>query len=503
MPTRRSVLKSLAATTLSLKRSPRAVAQIPEAPLHDPLRPAFHYLPARNWMNDPCGPIYYQGQYHLFHQYNPHTAVWGDMHWAHAVSPDMVHWTRLPIALAPTPGGPDAQGCFTGTAVLDHGRPTFLYTGVQNAVRAESTLIDPNTSMRETQCLAVATDDTLGTWKKLSAPVIPNPPAGMRVTGFRDPSPWREGDTWYTIVGSGIAGKGGMVLLYRSPDLRSWEYLHPLFEGKWTGIPSSNPVDSGEMWECPELFPLKDEATGQEKHLLIYSTEGKVIWRSGTLDRAVMRFLPEKRGELDYGRKGTDRVTFYAPKTQLDARGNRILWGWVAETRPESEYSKAGWSGLMALPRLLTLRDGELSMEPAAQVARLRKAAAHTGEAHEFLLTLQPATGSAQPIELADATGKVLSVHSNSADETHTLRFTSDGGANQIAVPLAGPLAPGATLHAFIDNSVLEIFIDKRVCYTHRFYTRDAAQSILTLTLPGQWRAGAQQTFALDRIWPT
>lgn len=175
MSTRRTLLKSLAATALILRRCCQSVAQaamsaqatMPDSVLHDPLRPAFHYLPLRNWMNDPCGPIYYQGQYHIFHQYNPHAAVWGDMHWAHAVSPDMVHWKRLPIALAPTSGGRDAQGCFTGTAVLQDGCPTFLYTGVQTASQANATIADGVSSLRESQCLAIATDDTLGNWKKL------------------------------------------------------------------------------------------------------------------------------------------------------------------------------------------------------------------------------------------------------------------------------------------------------------------------------------------------
>src|SRR5215468_721872 len=97
----------------------------------DPLRPQFHLLPARNWMNDPDGPIYWNGQYHMFFQYNPNAAVWGDMHWAHATCPDMIHWRHLPIALAPTPGWDDANGCFTGSAVDDNGTATILYTGVQ------------------------------------------------------------------------------------------------------------------------------------------------------------------------------------------------------------------------------------------------------------------------------------------------------------------------------------------------------------------------------------
>ncbi len=100
---------------------------------HDPLRPEYHLLSPHNWMNDPNGPIWWKGKYHLFYQLNPHAAVWGDMHWGHAISTDMVHWHHEPIALAPTPGGADSEGCFSGSAVVEGGVPTFIYTGVQNA----------------------------------------------------------------------------------------------------------------------------------------------------------------------------------------------------------------------------------------------------------------------------------------------------------------------------------------------------------------------------------
>jgi beta-fructofuranosidase len=68
--------------------------------------PQYHLLPAANWMNDPNAPIFWQGKYHMFYQYNPNGAFWGDMHWAHAVSEDMIRWKHLPVALAPTPGRP-------------------------------------------------------------------------------------------------------------------------------------------------------------------------------------------------------------------------------------------------------------------------------------------------------------------------------------------------------------------------------------------------------------
>jgi beta-fructofuranosidase len=499
---RRFALKTFALASAApfLPKTSLAV-QEQEAPLTDPLRPSFHYLPARNWMNDPCGPIYFQGKYHLFHQYNPHGPLWGDMHWAHAVSPDMVHWQRLPIALAPTPGGPDSEGCFTGTAVLDNGRPTFLYTGVQTAPLAEATLSDPKNPLRESQCLAVATDDTLTMWKKLPAPVIPTPPAGMKVTGFRDPSPWREGNTWYAVVGSGIPHKGGMVLLYRSPDLRTWEYLHPLYEGTWTGVASTDTVDSGEMWECPDFFPLNDLATKAEKHILIHSAEGKVLWQSGVLDRSTMRFRPEKTGELDYGRVGKKRVTYYAPKTQLDAQGNRILWGWIGETRSDAECVKAGWSGLMSLPRVLTLRDGELQMQPAPQVARLRRAASRPEQVHEIFATFER-SDAASPHEVRDADGPLLSVHSDPGQDARTLHVSFGNGVAPIVIPLPAPLPQQANIRAFVDNSVLEIFVDDRFCITHRFYGRDPQNSVATVTLAGNYRVAKSHTFALKAIWP-
>ncbi|HEX6495337.1 MAG TPA: glycoside hydrolase family 32 protein, partial [Acidobacteriaceae bacterium] len=178
MPTRRTILQTLALTTgAALTRKLPALAvdtqSLTDAQIaRDPMRPQYHLQPARGWMNDPCGPIYWKGRYHMFHQYNPHAAVWGDMHWAHATSPDMVHWRREPIALAPTPGGPDQDGCFTGTAVVADGKPTFLYTGVQKVPPNQATLRDGNSNLRETQCLAIAEDDALLHWRKLPQPVI-------------------------------------------------------------------------------------------------------------------------------------------------------------------------------------------------------------------------------------------------------------------------------------------------------------------------------------------
>ena len=436
----------------------------------DPLRPQYHLLPAHNWMNDPNGPIFYRGRYHMFHQYNPQGAVWGNMNWAHATSPDMIHWQHEPIALSPTPGGPDSNGVFSGSAVLDKGKPTLIYTAVAPPSKeADVTLRDDVHSWWETQCLAVAQDDELRTWRKLPEPIIAAPPAGLAVTGFRDPCLWQEGDNWMLILGSGIRGKGGMVLLYSSPDLRQWKYLHPLCEGAPGNLIAVNPVDTGDMWECPDFFPIGS------KHVLLISTMGKVHWKVGTY--ANQRFTPEKEGVVDWG-------SYYAAKTMLDAQGNRILWGWITETRPDADLIAAGWAGAMSLPRTLSLNAQSELQTDVAPVARNLRAA---------LTSISAKQSPAARQKILDA----LRIHDLSAeldlwihpeDDNFTLRLqsadnidfatissTNEGGSRQLKVngltaALSGAAGSPVHLHMFLDGSVLELFANEATALTARIY---------------------------------
>ena len=162
---RRIFLVSSGAFCATLGNALRAFAQaalpaaLREKLMRDPFRPQFHLLPRANWQNDPCAPRFFRGQYHMFFQYNPGAAVWGDMHWAHAVSPDLIHWKHMPVALSPTPGSYDAFGCFTGSVLPGADVPTILYTGVTRSspetIRGEG--------LREVQCLATSTDPDLRT----------------------------------------------------------------------------------------------------------------------------------------------------------------------------------------------------------------------------------------------------------------------------------------------------------------------------------------------------
>jgi beta-fructofuranosidase len=462
----------------------------------DPLRPQFHLLPAKNWMNDPNGPIYWKGRYHMFFQYNPGAAVWGDMHWAHAVSPDMIHWRHLPIALAPSPDGADADGCFTGSAVDDRGTATILYTGVKTSAAEQATLRDGVHNFRETQCLATSRDRELLTWQKWKQPIL-QPPDDPRLTGFRDPFLWREADLWYLGVASGFRKQGGCVLLYRSRDLREWEYLHPLASGEWNERELVNPVDSGEMWECPDFFPLA------AKHVLLYSTAGNVIWEVGELDPKELVFHSQKRGILDHG-------AYYAQKTQLDARGNRILWGWIPEKRPEAEFSAAGWAGCMALPRLLTIgADGGLEMTIASEAHSLRAKASVLPQQDVLYMDREKALQATQILNiergralqamqienlcgefawrtvahfsfaLTDRTGPwwSLDLEPQGSEMNSPAKLTVNGVS--INLPASSQLE--RDFHLYVDASVAELICDRKHVITTRIYRQPDGPLRITL----------------------
>jgi beta-fructofuranosidase len=335
---------------------------------------------------------------------------------------------------------------------------------------------------REVQCLAVAQDDHLRTWKKFPEPVIAAPPAGLAVTGFRDPCIWREGNLWMLILGSGVRNKGGAILLYSSVDLRRWTYLHTLVEGSSTSEKAVNPVDTGDMWECPDFFPLGG------KHVLLISTMGKVRWKVGTY--ANQRFTPEKEGVLDWG-------AYYAAKTMLDAEGNCILWGWITETRPDADLIAAGWAGAMSLPRVLSLNsDNQLQMKVAPAVQQLR--AGHSGIAgdsastarqkildgiriHDLAAELQfefrPKVDDFK-IHLQSQTGEnLVTVSCANKSSNRELRVDT------VSAPLSGVPGSPVSLHMFLDGSVLELFANGTTSLTKRIYR--IPSSPLTLKLDG------------------
>ncbi|MCI0713233.1 MAG: glycoside hydrolase family 32 protein [Chloroflexi bacterium] len=456
-------------------------------------RPVYHFLPPSNWMNDPNGVIQWRGRYHLFYQYNPFGPMWGNIHWGHAVSDNLIHWTDLPLALAPTPGGPDEGGCFSGCAV-DNGLPTIFYTGVHGE-RYEI----------QTQCMATSTDDLL-TWQKYEGnSVLRNVPAESGQTrDFRDPYVWKEDDAWYMVIGSRIKDIGGAVFLYRSHNLTDWEYLHPLL--------TSDSKSHGALWECPNFFKLGDEWV-----LIISSHTGtstaSVIYFVGTYDNH--RFTPVSEGVLDYGQ-------LYAPLTCIDDQNRRLMYGWLREARSENEQRHAGWSGVQAIPRVLSLDSPRrLNMAPVPELETIRGQRYHHGP---MVLT--------QPISL-EVTGLALDITAEFEPQADglcgiALACSPDGqeqteilyeAAHQRLVvrkvalelhdvqvihtrDIPHRLTDGESLklRILLDASVVEIIANNRTSLTSRIYPSRADNNIVRL-LGTKARLHALDIWKMTSIW--
>jgi len=424
--------------------------------INDPQRPVYHILPPAHWLNDPNGPIFWDGAYHLFYQHNPVGHAWEQpVHWGHVRSRDLAHWEHLPIAISPGPEEFDNGGVWSGSAVAGDRELVVLYTGVQP----------------EVQCLATSRNGV--TFEKYAGnPVIAGPPPGLTVTGFRDPCVWREEDGWYLLIGSGFAGVGGTALLYHSTDLRAWDYLHPFCIG--------DKQETGEMWECPDFFPLGDQ------YVLLVSVNNATRYFIG--DYVDHRFTPRTSGLTDVGGH------FYAAKSFADAEGQRLLWGWIWdwEGRSDDAQRAAGWAGVMSLPRQLTVRaDNTLGYVPASQLIALRGAHHRhfvPGDSLEMHVsfTLGPATVGLAVRRAPDGDEETLITYHVAQgiltiDRTHaSLDPEIIGGIT--SAPLALAEGDVLDLRIFLDHSVIEVFANDRLCLTTRVYpTRADSQGISLL----------------------
>ena len=318
-------------------------------------RPLFHLTPLVGWMNDPNGFCWYKGQYHLFYQYHPFSRQWGPMHWGHAVSDDLLHWTYMPCALAPDTAA-DAGGCFSGSAVeTPDGRLMLVYTGVQPA----------GTFRRETQAQCVAFGDGMNFEKSLMNPVIRHAhlPEGYSEFDFRDPKVWREKSGSYRmVVGNRHEERSGTVLLMESRDGLDWHFV---------GEIDACRKEYGRMWECPDFFPLDGTqvllVSPQEMHAREEFHAGfGTVCILGDWNEKDCRFERKHIQPVDHG------LNFYAPQTVLAPDGRRIMIGWMDNWETCKEAPRRHpWYAQMSAPRELFIQNGHLCQRPVREIETL------------------------------------------------------------------------------------------------------------------------------------
>ena len=303
-------------------------------------RPNFHFTPKAHWMNDPNGMFYYKNQYHLFYQHHPYSSVWGPMHWGHATSKDLLHWTHQPIAIFP-----DAIGTiFSGSAVVDSlntsgfgkpGQTPIVSIFTQHNMEGEKA----GRKDFQTQSIAYSVDEGK-TWSKYANnPVIANP----GIKDFRDPKV-----SWYAPLKKWILTLAvyDHIEFYSSPNLKQWVKESQVgYDGM--GVHDGN-------WECPDLFPM--EVDGKQHWVLLVSVNpGAPNKGSGTMyfvgDFDGHQFTPYDRKEkwLDYGPDNYAGVTF------SNTGKEKILIGWMSNWNYAQEVPTTTWRSALTIPRNLSL----------------------------------------------------------------------------------------------------------------------------------------------------
>lgn len=392
-------------------------------------RPRLHFTSRRGWNNDPNGLLYYEGEYHLFYQHNPYEREWGNMHWGHAVSRDLVHWEELPVALYPDRCGT----AFSGSAVVDYDNTAGFNRGNTPAMIALYTADTPD---KQVQCLAYSLDHGR-TWEKYAGNPVIDSKVKWNSKDTRDPKVFRyaPNDEWVMVLNE----RDGHSI-YTSTDLKDWTYSSHV-----TGF-----------WECPELFELPVDGNPGHTKWVMYGASG--TYMIGSFDGRT--FTPEA-GKYYY-----TTGSIYAAQTYTgipSADGRRIQIGWGRISHPGMPFN-----GIMLLPTELTLRTTKegvrLFSYPVKEVDTLQ------GNGSGWTsLSAPEATDKLRAFSNADCLRIKFTLHLSHATDAGLNLFGQsllryDLNSNQVNGVFYSPedrTSTDITADIILDRTSVEVFIDR------------------------------------------
>ncbi len=466
----------------------------------EPFRPQFHFSLPCGWMNDPNGMVYYDGEYHLFYQYNPKDIVWGPMHWGHAVSTDLIHWQNLAIALYPDEIGT----MFSGSVVVDTDNTSGLVAGGGLVA-----LFSYNT---QAQGIAYSNDKGR-TWTKYDG----NPVIGALAKDFRDPKVFWHGPSkhWVMVIAAGLH-----LQIFTSPNLINWEMTSQLTGGLADGV-----------WEVPDLFPLQIE--GQTKWVLL----GSVIQMAPAEGGNIRYFIGDFDGQtftydeadpifwLDYGPDN------YAGTTWSDMPADKRTYiGWMSNWQYAANTPTERWRGATTLPRefrLVRTDEGiRMTQLPVDAVTQLREAIGTwdnlkvegdlvldkvQGRRLEIIVEIEPDTAEHFGIDVQRGSDdnktriayniKQSKLYINRTDKTEAGTISAFTLAFGATIPLNDtPLR----LHIFVDESSVEVFAqDGLFSLTSQTFVNSANKGVALFAEKGSVKVTRLEVYALRSIWST
>lgn len=449
----------------------------------DEFRPKYHAIAPAHWMNEPHAPLYYKGKFHLFYQHNPFGPYWGQIHWGHWVSDNMVNWKHADIALAPEKGDLDPDGIWSGSAYVGPNDTPMLFYTAGNDAKAEN------------QYTAIAipedkSDKNLIAWKKTE--IMVDKPSEYLHNEFRDPFVFKIDSKYYMIVGSGIAEKGGTATLFESEDAKNWNYLHPFYQTDIKKYPYM-----GGVWELPVFLPLptKDGKSTNKYVFMVLplrdAADVEVFYWIGSFDKKNKKFIPdqEEPSLLDYGDFG-----FTGQSGLVDPKTNRSIVFSIAQGKfGKVDTYDMGWAHNAGLPINLWLgKDNKLNFAPIKELNSLREKPIINCDncgISKLKNDLKNVTGDQLEIILEFKAGKdkkgIIVRKSNTGNLQAMIYF--DPITNAVVfdkiqdnperkfTALKAPISKqeDIKLHIFLDKSMIEIYINDEVSITDRIYFTD------------------------------
>lgn len=423
-----------------------------------------HLMPPTGWLNDPNGLCWYKGRYHVFFQYSPFDAEGGLKLWGHYSSEDLVSWRYEGVPLYPD-SSYDCHGVYSGSAIVEDEKLHLFFTG---NVKMDGDYDHINNG-REASTLHVESEDGIHFGVKEVAVDYQDYPETY-TRHVRDPKVWKDDDAYFMALGGRKKNDQGAVLIYRSENLKNWTYERE--------ITTEEPF--GYMWECPDMFKIE----GQQ--VLSVSPQGlkREEYRFQNVYQSGYFLLKDGKMDVKEFQEWDMGFDFYAPQTFEDAKGRRILIGWMGLPDVEGEYTnptveKEGWQHCLTVPREIRLYNGRLYQYPVEELKVLRGRDFRIDETQGNIEVFRPfeleMKLDTRMCRISFGTDLILE-----ADGPKVwLRLSKEAGAGRRQRNAILPSGSLKELRMLVDTTAVEIYLNHgEIVFSTRYYPEKMSQTV-------------------------
>jgi fructan beta-fructosidase len=463
----KSVMEIILLYVISISCSTKAPQERTEAG-EERYRPRYHFSPRQNWTNDPNGLVYYDGEYHLFYQYNPYGDTWGHMSWGHAVSRDLLRWEQLPVAIEeyPDPLTGDSTMIFSGTVAVDKNNSSGLCADKECLVAIYTSHVHKNGQGKAQHQSLAFSNDKGRTWTRYDK----NPILDIQRKDFRDPKVfWYEPQQkWVMIL---VIPDQFKAQFYESKNLTQWKLMSEF-----------GPMgDTLKIWECPDIYELPVENTDQKKWVLSLSNSHPqgpkfvgMQYFVGQFDGS--KFIADNPGQQPlYVNYGKDFYAGIVYNNIPKENSQTIMLGWANNWAYGNQIPTSPWRSAMSIPRVLTLKEtadgNRLYQKPISFMTSIRGKELNpkdlSGNQLELEIEIDVAGAEEAGVKVLKSGEEETVIGYDAVKEELFLDRTRSGNVDfhpdfsSIERVKLKPVDGKIKLQIFIDHSIIEIFANE------------------------------------------